>query len=129
MIRQCPKCGKIFKGNRSRCNGYFPGGKRCETVTVDISDKPIEVEPEDDMEPVHAILSPVEPEPEKELPFKGRAGQIIDILMESSPLTYNELAEKMGVTYKRAARLISQMVRDGVNLKREGKPRKVSLEQ
>lgn len=123
MIRQCPKCGKIFKGNRSRCNGYFPGGKRCETVTVEvITAKPLQEVPD----PRPKLT---EAEPEEVPAFKGRAEEIIYCLREFGPLTYKELADKMDVTYKRAARLVSQMVRDGVGLKREGKPRKVSLEE
>jgi len=58
---------------------------------------------------------------------KGRADEILDALMAFGPLTYNELAEKMDVTYQRVVRLVSQMVRDGIRLNREGKPRKVSL--
>jgi len=122
MIRQCPKCGKIFRGNRSRCNGYFPGGKRCETVTVEIfEDAPISPPGEGPDKPGPEIK-------EDEDGIIGRAGEIVDALTKFGPMAYKELAEELGLTYKRVVRLVSQMVRDGVKLKREGRPRKVRLE-
>lgn len=81
--------------------------------------------PEPEMEPIFPIPQPLEPE---EVPaFKGRAEEIMYCLREFGPLTYKELADKMDVTYQRVVRLVSQMIRDGIKLKREGKPRKVSL--
>lgn len=122
MIRQCPKCGKIFRGNRSRCNGYFPGGKRCETVTVEIfEDAPISPPREGPDKPAPEVK-------EDEDGIIGRAGEIVDALTKFGPMAYKELAEELGLTYKRVVRLVSQMVRDGVKLKREGRPRKVRLE-
>lgn len=119
MIRQCPKCGKIFKGNRSRCNGYFPGGKRCETVTVEVVVQPPDSGPK---------LTEAEPElKEDEDGIIGRAGQIVDLIKSQGPMTYKQLAEKMGVTPKRVTRLVSQMFRDGLDIKRVGNPRRVYL--
>lgn len=74
---------------------------------------------------VNLIVERIKPSKEPEL--RGRADQIHDTLEELGPLTYNELAEQLGLTYKRVARLVSQMVRDGVKLTREGKPRKVNI--
>lgn len=80
------------------------------------------------LEPWPPDWKPVpEPEAEEWPQVKGRADEILDALMTFGPLTYNELAKKMDVTYQRVVRLVSQMVRDGVRLNREGRPRKVSL--
>ena len=61
--------------------------------------------------------------------LKGQSDQIHDILEKSKPLTYDQIAINMypPVSEKRVSRLVGQMIRDGVELKREGSPRKVSL--
>lgn len=84
------------------------------------------------IERAKAEVQPVpEPEPEVEEDLredlKGQSDQIHDLLEELGSMTYAEIGIEINVSPKRAARLISQMVRDGVKLKREGKPRKVSI--
>ena len=110
-MRQCPKYGKMFASNvEDRCNmSYGTPARKCDTVNVPY------VEPE--------------PEPEEDLreDLQGQSDQIHDLLEELGPLTYKELAEKLGVSPKRASNIVGTMIRDGVELKREGKPRKVSL--
>lgn len=61
--------------------------------------------------------------------LKGQADQIHDLLETSEPLTYEEIGHHLDpqVSADRASRLVSQMIRDGVELKREGSPRKVSI--
>ena len=141
-MRQCPKCGKTWKGKgRARCNA----DPKCETVTVEIIDWTDEDEakamqdleagemedPFEDYEGEVEEEPEPEPEPEEDLreDLVGQADQIHDILEKFGPLTYKEVAEKLdpSVSWKRASRLVSQMIRDGVELKREGSPRKVSI--
>lgn len=107
--RTCPKCGKKFPWGRMRCNGV----PKCETVTIPYVEEEIQPEPEDLREDL-----------------KGQSDQIHDILEKSKkPLTYKQIGKKLdpSVNPKRASRIIGQMIRDGVELKREGKPRKVSI--
>ena len=142
-MRQCPKCGKTWKGKgRMRCNAV----PKCETVTVEIIDWSDEDEAmamqdleagemEDPFEDYEdEVEEKPEPGPKEEDDLRedlvGQADQIHDILEKSAnPLTYEELGQLLDppVSPKRAARLVSQMVRDGVELKREGTPRKVSI--
>ncbi len=106
-MRICPKCGKKFPWGRMRCNAE----PRCDTVTIPY----IEPEPE--------------PEIEEDLreDLQGQSDQIHDLLEEKGPLTYPEIGKALGISPTRASRLVGQMIRDGVELKREGSPRKVSL--
>ncbi len=80
-------------------------------------------------EPEAELESEPVPWIETEPDLKGRADQIHDALEEFGPLTYAELAEKLDppVDSKRITRLLSQMIRDGIKLKRFGKPRQVRL--
>ena len=92
-------------------------------------------EPEPEPEIKSGLGSPPEPEEEPEIEedlredLKGQSDQIHDILEDVGPLTYEALGNMIEppISPKRAARLVSQMIRDGVKLKREGKPRKVSI--
>ena len=137
-MRQCPKCGKKWPDGENRCRA----DPKCETVTVEVIDWTDEDEAKatEDLED-GIMLDPFEdyegevdeePEPEDEdlrEDLVGQADQIHDILELMGPLTYEELGRGLDppVSPKRAARLVSQMVRDGVELKREGSPRKVSI--
>lgn len=74
----------------------------------------------------------VEPEPDEpdlREDLRGQADQIHDLLEIYASMTYEEIGQKLNppVSPKRASRLIGQMIRDGVDLVREGVPRKVSL--
>ena len=62
---------------------------------------------------------------------KRRAREVLAVLERSGPLTYEELRKELKpqVTYKRVTALVSEMIRDGIPLKREGKPVRVSLEE
>ncbi len=115
----CPKCGKKFPFNRERCNAI----PKCETITVPY----VKPEPESEIEPESEEVAEIEEDLREDL--KGQADQIHDILEDVGSLPYKELGEMLEppVSPKRVARLVSQMVRDGVELKREGSPRKVSL--
>lgn len=113
-MRKCPKCGKLYPNDALRCCNF---DRRCRAAT-ELVFEPLpgpEAEPEG------------KPGPEAKPEFRGRADEIIDALTKFGPMAYKELAEELGLTYKRIVRLVSQMGRDGVNLKREGRPRKVSL--
>ena len=109
----CPKCGKKYRSDKpDTCMmSYGQPARKCEATTVSC------IEPES------------EPEVEEDLreDLKGQADQIHDLIEESGPLTYAEIGEKLFVSPKRASNIISTMIRDGVELKREGSPRKVSL--
>lgn len=107
-MRICPKCGKKFPFNRERCNAL----PKCETVTVpyvEVTDSESEVE-EDLREDL-----------------KGQADIIHDLLETYGPMTYERIAKLIGVSPKRASNIVSVMIRDGVELKREGSPRTVSI--
>ncbi len=114
MTMICPKCGKKFPFNRERCNAI----PKCETITVPY------VEPEPEVEPE---VEEVEEDLREDL--KGQADQIHDILEDVGSLTYEKLGNMLEppVSANRASKLVGQMIRDGVELKREGSPRKVSL--
>ncbi len=96
---------------------YGQPAVKCETMTVPY----IEPEPKPEVEP--------EPEVEEDLreDLKGQADLIHDLLEEKGPLTYPEIGKALSVSPKRASNIVSVMIRDGVELKREGSPRKVSL--
>lgn len=66
-------------------------------------------------------------EPEKDR--KRRAREVLAVLESCGPLTYEELRRELKptITYKRVTALVSEMIRDGVPLVRQGKPVKVSL--
>lgn len=60
---------------------------------------------------------------------KRRAREVLGILEKCGPLTYEELRRELKpeISYKRVTALVSEMIRDGVPLQRQGKPVKVSL--
>ena len=134
-MRQCPKCGKKWPDGENRCRGV----PKCETVTVEIIDwsdedeaKAMQDLEEGEMLDPFEDYDEVEPFAEEDLreDLKGQSDQIHDILEKSTnPLTYEELGQLLDnpVSADRASRLVSQMIRDGVELKREGSPRKVSI--
>ena len=66
-------------------------------------------------------------EPDKDR--KRRAREVLAVLERCGPLTYKELRRELKptISYKRVTALVSEMIRDGVPLDREGKPVKVSL--
>ncbi len=86
----------------------------------------VEAEPEPEVE-----SDEPEPEIEEDLreDLRGQADQIHDILEDVGSLTYEELGNMLEppVKAKRASNIVSTMIRDGVELKREGSPRKVSI--
>lgn len=109
--RICPKCGKVWPDAENRCRAsYGTPAVKCDTVTIPY----IPDEPEDEQEDLREDL-------------RGQADQIHDLLEEKGPLSYEEIGEAIGVSAKRATNIVSNMVRDGVELKREGMPRKVSI--
>lgn len=61
---------------------------------------------------------------------KKRAREVLGVLERAGPLTYEELRKALNppITYNRVTALVSEMIRDGIPLKREGKPVVVSVE-
>lgn len=61
---------------------------------------------------------------------KRRAREVLAVLEKTGPLTYEELRNELRppVTYKRVTALVSEMIRDGIPLRRDGKPVRVGLE-
>lgn len=107
MIK-CAKCGEMYPEDFGAC--------LCVLEAADKAEK-------------KAKKKTVIPEPDLREDLRGQADQIHDILEDIGPLSYEELGDMLEppVSPKRAARLVSQMIRDGVELKREGSPRKVSI--
>jgi hypothetical protein len=66
---------------------------------------------------------------EREKLRKRRAREVLAVLERCGPLTYEELRRELKpiISYKRVTALVSEMIRDGVALDREGKPVRVSL--
>jgi hypothetical protein len=60
---------------------------------------------------------------------KRRAREVLAVLEQNGALTYNELRLmlKPPISYKRVTALIAEMTRDGIELKKQGRPVKVSL--
>jgi hypothetical protein len=60
---------------------------------------------------------------------KKRAREVITVLERCGELTYEELRRELKpqVSYNRVTALVSEMIRDGVPLGRDGKPVRVSL--
>ena len=111
-MRICPKCGKEWPDDENRCRAsYGQPARKCDTATIEY------IEPKPG------------PEPDSREDLRGQADQIHDILEKSKPLTYEQIGKNLypPISPKRASRIIGQMIRDGVELKREGTPRKVSL--
>ena len=108
-MRICPKCGTLYPNDAERCCGR---DRRCRVATVKVVTQPAVKVEEDSREDL-----------------VGQADQIHDLLEEFGALTYPELGKKLKppVSAKRAARLVSQMCRDGIELIREGSPRKVRI--
>ena len=144
-MRQCPKCGRLFTEDRKVCTTR--GCKRKTVEVIDWTDED-EVKAMKDLEdgimadpfedyktkPKPKVKPKAKPEPEPDEPdlredLKGQSDQIHDLLEEYGSLTYAGIGEMLDppVTPTRASRLVGQMIRDGVELKREGSPRKVSL--
>ena len=153
-MRQCPKCGKKYGDGIDRCMmSYGTPARKCETVTIELIDwtdedeaKAIQdledgimADPFEDYEPKPKAKPKPKPKPEpgpEEDPvpepdlredLKGQSDQIHDLLEEHGAMTYHDIGNALGVSPKRASRIVGQMIRDGVELKREGTPRKVSL--
>ena len=61
---------------------------------------------------------------------KRRAREVLGVLENKGALTYEDLRNELTpvITYNRVTALVSEMIRDGIPLRREGKPIKVSLE-
>ena len=62
---------------------------------------------------------------------KRRAREVLAVLERSGALTYEELRKELRppVTYNRVTALVSEMIRDGIPLTREGKPVRVDLKE
>lgn len=60
---------------------------------------------------------------------KRRAREVLTILEKCGELTYEELRKEIKpvISYKRVTALVSEMIRDGIPLLREGKPVRVRL--
>ncbi len=141
-MRKCPRCGEMFPEDRKVCTTR--GCKRKTVEVIDWTDEDeakamqdleegILLDPFEDYEKKSKpkAKSKLKPEPEPDLreDLRGQADQIHDLLEIYGSLTYAEIGEMLNppISEKRTSRLIGQMIRDGVELKREGKPRKVSL--
>jgi hypothetical protein len=76
-----------------------------------------------------ASQSPLKQHKEQTSVKKRRAREVLGVLERCGPLTYEELRKELKpeVTYNRVTALVSEMIRDGVLLQREGKPVRVSL--
>ena len=73
--------------------------------------------------------TPIIPQNRSESDKKRRARAVIAVLENHGPLAYEELCKalKPSVSYNRVTALVSEMIRDGIPLKREGKPVRVTL--
>jgi hypothetical protein len=73
--------------------------------------------------------SPVKQHEEGTSDKKRRAREVLAALESCGPLTYEELRKELKpeVTYNRVTALVSEMIRDGVPLQREGRPVRVGL--
>ncbi|MBI4775985.1 MAG: hypothetical protein HY788_17730 [Deltaproteobacteria bacterium] len=62
---------------------------------------------------------------------KRRAREVLGVLENKGAITYEDLRNQLTpvITYNRVTALVSEMIRDGIPLTREGKPVKVSLEK
>ena len=122
----CPKCGKKYRSDKPDIcmMSYGQPARKCEATTVPYTEP--EPEPEIEPEKDKSLLVSF-PEPNLREDLKGQADLIHDLIEESGPMTYAEIGEKLFVSPKRASNNVSVMIRDGVELKREGSPRKVSL--
>lgn len=80
---------------------------------------------------LEALFSKVETGPSKqeEADKHRRAREVLAVLERCGPLGYEELRKELEpeVSYNRITALVSEMIRDGVPLRREGKPVKVSV--
>lgn len=76
-----------------------------------------------------ASQTPVNRHKEQTSDKKRRAREVLAVLERCGPLTYEELRKELKpeVTYNRVTALVSEMIRDGVPLQREGKPVRVSF--
>jgi len=156
-MKQCPKCGKKYGDGEDRCRAsYGQPPVRCTHATIELIDwtdedeakamqdreDGIMADPFEDCEPKPKAKPKPKPKPEpgpEEDPvpepdlredLRGQSDQIHDLLEIYGSLTYDRIGELLDppVSPKRASRIIGQMIRDGVELKREGTPRKVSLD-
>lgn len=73
---------------------------------------------------------PIEQQKEHGSDKKRRAREVLRVLERCGALTYEELRRELKpkVSYNRVTALVSEMIRDGVPLVREGKPVRVNLE-
>ncbi len=145
-MRICPKCGKKYGDGEDRCRAFYGTPPvRCTRALIEFLDWTDEDEANamqdledgimaDPFEDYTGKAKPKskpksEPEPDLREDLKGQSDQIHDLLEIYGNLTYDRIAELLDppVSPTRASRLIGQMIRDGVELKREGTPRKVSL--
>lgn len=148
-MRKCPRCGEMFPEDRKVCTTR--GCKRKTVEVIDWTDEdearamkdlrdgvaedPFEYYDEPEPEPKPKPKSEpkpkpkAKPEPELDLreDLKGQSDQIHDLLEEKGPLTYDEIGKALDISPTRASRLVGQMIQNGVELTREGSPRKVSL--
>ena len=149
-MRQCPRCGELFPEDRKVCTTR--GCKRRTIEVIDWTDEDeakamqdledgIMADPFEDCEPKPKAKPKPKPKPKPEpgpeedpVPepdlredLKGQSDQIHDLLERHGAMSYDDIGLALGVSPKRASRLVGQMIRDGVELKREGSPRKVSL--
>jgi hypothetical protein len=76
-------------------------------------------------------LSHLKQQTTHDLDKKRRAREVLAVLETSGAQTYEELRRELKptISYNRVTALVSEMIRDGVPLRREGKPVKVSLQE
>ena len=80
----------------------------------------------DALERLAAGPTPTIPQNPDESNKKRRAREVLSVLERSGSMTYEELrsALKPPVSYNRVTALVSEMIRDGIALRRDGEPGK-----
>lgn len=129
-MRKCPRCGMMFPEDRKVCTTRGCKRRTVEVIEWSDEDEAMAVKDLEDGIMADPFEDYDEDEDDSREDLVGQSDQIHDLLEKiKEPLTYPELGQLLDppVSPKRAARLVSQMIRDGVELKREGTPRKVSL--
>ena len=76
------------------------------------------------------LHKPDNPNDVKESDKIRRAREVLAVLENQGALTYEELRKELRpqISYKRVTALVSEMIRDGIPLKREGRPVRIILQ-
>jgi hypothetical protein len=77
------------------------------------------------------VGAPVQQHKQQHPDKKRRAREVLAVLERCGPLSYEELRRELKprISYNRITALVSEMIRDGIPLQREGKPVRFSLEE